>query len=138
MVQKAPKRNLFRLNRFQKPIVELILFPFVLIFAVLFLNILFFYYEIAHNLYSTEFMDIRVMSQRVIAALLILWISSLFVIIWSHRASNRLVGPFERILKELDEVIETRGKKMITAREGDDLANELLKRINILIERSHR
>lgn len=135
MTQKAPKRNLFRLNKFQKPIVELILFPFALIFAILFLNIVLFYFDMAKSYIATECVDIRFFGQRVMASLLILWIFSLFVIIWAHRISNKLVGPFDRVLRELDEVIAQNSKKKITARDGDELANELLKRINVLIER---
>ena len=136
MSTKPPKRNLFRLNRFQKPIVDLILFPFLLIFSILFLNIALFYYEIKKQVYP-DFLDVHVLSERFIAAAVVLWLTSLFVIVWAHRASNRVVGPFERILRELDEVIEKKLKKHITARQGDDLAAELLKRINILIDRSH-
>jgi len=49
--------------------------------------------------------------------------------------SSDLVGAFERITRELDEVIEGKEKKIIRARIPDELANELLKRINILIQR---
>ena len=48
--------------------------------------------------------------------------------------SHRMVGGFGRVLHELDEVIAGRSKRTIIARPKDDLFNELLKRVNVLIE----
>ena len=48
--------------------------------------------------------------------------------------TNNLLGPVSRIINELDMVIDGSRKKTITARPADELANELLKRINVLVE----
>jgi len=62
-------------------------------------------------------------------------ISVIFIIFWSYSLSNRVVGPHERIIKELDNIIEgTHEIKPLYTREGDDMFEELVKRINILLE----
>jgi len=47
--------------------------------------------------------------------------------------SHHLVGAFGRIIRELDEVIEGKRVKTITARPYDELANNILKRVNVLV-----
>jgi len=59
----------------------------------------------------------------------------LVVVCWTYKISNRLVGPYERVLREIDGVLEGKGKKIIVARKGDMLFEELLKRVNELINR---
>ena len=59
----------------------------------------------------------------------------LFVILLlSFLISKNLVGAFDRILKELDEVIDGKDRNKIGVRVRDDLANELLSRVNVLIK----
>ena len=63
-----------------------------------------------------------------------LWLLFVFIIVWVFNVSGKLVGAFGRIIRELDEFIDGKEIKRIKARRKDDLANELLKRINILIK----
>ncbi len=58
-----------------------------------------------------------------------------FIIFWTYFMSNRIVGPFDRITRELDEVVEGKRKAAITTRDGDEMFDQLLKRINSVIER---
>ena len=58
----------------------------------------------------------------------------LTLIYWVNYISNKILGPYERILKEFDSVLSTRNKKILKVREGDEMFAELLKRINILIK----
>ena len=61
-------------------------------------------------------------------------IALLFALLaWSYVLSKRIVGPFGRIIRELDEVLEGKRKTPIKARPKDILANELLERVNVLI-----
>ncbi len=48
--------------------------------------------------------------------------------------SQNLIGPFDRINRELDDIIAGRSKKIIVVRPRDKLAQTLLKRVNVLIE----
>jgi hypothetical protein len=45
-----------------------------------------------------------------------------------------LIGPFDRINRELDDIIAGRSKKTIGVRPRDQIAKTLLKRVNVLIE----
>jgi hypothetical protein len=64
----------------------------------------------------------------------ILFIITIFSVMEVFKASHSLVGSFGRIHRELDEIIEGKSKKLITARPGDELAEDLLKRVNVLIQ----
>lgn len=57
-----------------------------------------------------------------------------FLII-SFIISRNMVGAFERIVRELDEVIEGKRVGPLTARRYDVLAKDLLQRVNVLIEK---
>ncbi len=48
--------------------------------------------------------------------------------------SNDVVGPLDRIIRELDEVIDGGARQPITVRQRDELAHELLKRVNVLVK----
>ncbi|MBF0397894.1 MAG: hypothetical protein HQK78_14030 [Desulfobacterales bacterium] len=56
------------------------------------------------------------------------------LIFWTYRISNRLVGPYERIIKEIDEILEGKRENITPLRKGDEMFEKLLNRINILIE----
>jgi hypothetical protein len=67
----------------------------------------------------------------IVSCLFVIYILSLA---WSFVVSRNIVGAFGRIIRELDDVIDGKSKKTIGARTEDKLANELLKRINVLIK----
>ena len=54
--------------------------------------------------------------------------------LWAYAVSNQMVGAFERIIRELDGIIEGGAKRPIAARGRDEFATALLQRINVLIE----
>jgi len=74
---------------------------------------------------------VSLFSGAIIIALCTVFILSLVI---SFKMTNNLLGPVSRIINELDKVIDGSRKKTITARPADELANELLKRINVLVE----
>jgi len=130
------RKLLFRANKFQQPIINLILFPSIPIYLVTFLYILYFYYLVTTDTIAPgQTFDIEVITTITASILAILWIFTGVMLIWVYRVSNRMVGAFERILKEMDDVIEGKGKKHIQARKGDTLAIELLQRVNSLIDK---
>ncbi|MBF0571091.1 MAG: hypothetical protein HQL12_04400 [Candidatus Omnitrophica bacterium] len=47
---------------------------------------------------------------------------------------KNLIGPFNRINRELDEIIEGRSNRLLTARPEDEMVNGLLKRVNVLVQ----
>lgn len=58
----------------------------------------------------------------------------LSILLWTSYFSNKIIGPYSRILKELDEVLDGKRLEVLHVRKGDTLFDELLKRVNKLIE----
>ena len=57
------------------------------------------------------------------------------LVYWILYISNKILGPHERIIRELDEMIAgKKEKKPLTTRPNDQMFEELLPRINVLIE----
>jgi len=59
------------------------------------------------------------------------------VIVWAYVQTNRIVGPVDRMIKELDAHLEGTGSGSIALRKQDLLA-PLVERINALIARSEK
>jgi nitrogen fixation/metabolism regulation signal transduction histidine kinase len=55
--------------------------------------------------------------------------------LWTYYVSNKIVGPFERVLREVDDILAGKGKNKIGIRSKDGMFEELVKRINALVER---
>ncbi|MBF0386187.1 MAG: hypothetical protein HQL27_10025 [Candidatus Omnitrophica bacterium] len=140
-------RNLFvNVNKYQ----SLILRP-ILLTAILVCLFSLFYLFYAHNIAGSAryFLDPQsgelrsnLPTQQLMTILrtfpaILTFLSAILLIIsfWSFLVSNKILGPSTRILKELDEVISTRQKKVISSRKNDVLFEDILKRVNILISR---
>ena len=54
---------------------------------------------------------------------------------WGVQVTNRILGAYERLLRELDGVIANRSQGPLRVRSEDEMFAGLLKRVNILIER---
>lgn len=55
------------------------------------------------------------------------------LIFWAYNISNRILGPYERIIHELDLIISGKGRKLLHVRRNDEMFAELVERINVLI-----
>lgn len=58
------------------------------------------------------------------------------IVCWLFYVSNKLLGPTNRILNELDLIISGKRQDPIGTRPGDEIFEELVKRINVLIEKN--
>jgi len=77
--------------------------------------------------------------QRAIPVLLTVTTILMFVVIfWTFRISNRHFGFYDRVIKDLDDVLSGARKESVKTRKGDVLFNELLERINVLIEKRNK
>lgn len=56
----------------------------------------------------------------------------LLILIFAYKVSHRIVGPFDRIIRELDETIEGKRKGPIVLRKGDKFL-PLVERINKIL-----
>ena len=129
------KRQLFsRVNRFQKPIITIVVATsFTMVILAVCVDYLFFD---TTNIIIDLNKDISSLKMAALFILQMLPLLFYLFIVWAYKVSNRLVGPFERILRELDSIIEGKEKRHLHVRKGDELAEELLKRINVLIDKT--
>ncbi len=67
--------------------------------------------------------------------LMIIIVMLIFIILWAYYKTNKIIGPHDRIIRELDEIIVGKRKGPLTVRQGDDMFGELLERINTIIEK---
>jgi len=128
------KRSLLHVNRFQSPLLNLIIAFSLTTVIVLTICVSYLSYDVTNSILNPA-REIPTVKIVIILILLVLPLIFFLNIIWAYRASSRLLGAFERILRELDNILETKQKRHIQARENDRLANELLERVNKLIDR---
>ena len=137
MAQKFKRNLILHVNKYQKQI----LYPVFL--ACAFSSIL--------TIFCFVFILVRMTNARTIGPILmsdlqnfmpwlmlIIAYTILFIVFWTYYISNKIVGPHERILRELDEVIEGKRPGPIATRQGDEMFEQLLKRINALIEKTKK
>ena len=148
MAVKIQKRNPFRLaNKHQYHIILSVMVPALFCLVISLLSIYYISF-IAHQLAlynSADFSRPEVYTPWILNInrwmAVIPWIlfaisfSIFALVIWIFDFSNRLVGPYGRVLRELDEILEGKNKGKISLRRKDEFLGDLIKRINILIQR---
>lgn len=141
MAQKYKRDILMNVNRPQ----EKVLYPFYAACAMLLLCLIFFGYLFFKHPLLKESQSFHTLTYnyelgadlRVLMVVLISVVSAtLFIVVyWAYKISNKILGPYSRILRELDEMVEGKRNKPLRVRDGDEMFGELLKRINTIIER---
>lgn len=142
------KRNpVFHLNKFQQrllfPVIIIcIITSCILIFVMLYISYIGEHFAL---LASTTQQDIQwavpwfldMGRYNLVIPVLMLVIAGMLVLMvcWAYHITHRIIGPHERVIRELDEVIAGTREEPIIVRQGDDAYKELLKRINILIKK---
>lgn len=61
----------------------------------------------------------------------------LTILFFAHKIAHQIIGPFDRIIRELDEHVEGAGEGYITIRENDKFS-PLVERINKLLHRKKK
>ena len=136
MPKKYDRNVLSYVNRHQ----ERILYPFfgVCLIALISLVLLAFmdnplvqttrnYYKILHYWVDPQ-KAVDMCLQLLIAVVFFL------LIYWAFYASNKVLGAYDRLLRELDDIILGKKSGPLKVREGDELFDELLQRMNIFLE----
>ncbi len=129
MTKKPYKRSLlFHINTFQKQLI----FPVMLscLFSLVCLAYLYSYTDVWSVIYNDQYYFVKMALPWILISL-----AFLFIVLWTYYASNKIVGPFERVLREVDDILAGKGKKKIGTRKGDVMFKELIKRIDTLVER---
>ena len=126
-------RKLFSANEYERGILQLVF----LSAGIPVLVVVGFFYCLFSDLvyaYLNSGLADHFLSQFLILSLIILLYYFLFVGIIAYNFVHRLVGAFPRVLRELDERINTNVRTHIRLRKGD-YAKELVDRINALIDK---
>ncbi len=129
------RKRAFPTNKYQKRVLMLAFIPIVIVYVALISFATLFKHELMNvMLMDSPAMGIQFLIKWHITVIFVLAVIFIAILIWAYKISANLVGAFERILKEMDEVIAGRSQRKIKARAKDDLANELLHRVNQLID----
>ncbi len=132
-MKRKPRNLILRLNKYQ----HLIIYP-VLIACLggalsSILCLLFAYYPDSFLVFKN--IPLSEVRYHIPKILMVTNAIMIIVIFWTYYMSNKLVGPFERIVKHLDDIAEGKTKEPLGIRKGDEMFEELTKRINSIIKR---
>ncbi len=135
MTQTNRRTKNFYMNKYQRQIIVLAFYPtLVTCISILILAKLFYKQLVNIIVYNSTASSIHFINQWGSLTTFIVWCLFVLVLIWGYSISQKMVGAFIRVLRELDTIIEGGERKHIAVRQKDDLASELLQRINILID----
>ncbi len=125
------KRNFQRSILFNvSPLQERLLLPFYLTALLLCVCLGYFDYLLIQEPFFTH----KEKSMVLIGLSLLLSLGLVFLIWWAYVISNKVLGPHQRIISELDNILSGGKKKPLNTRRGDEMYEDLIKRINVLIE----
>ncbi len=126
-------RRIFSINPYEK---RMLLVVFLSASIPILVVIGFFYSMFSDLLYTylNSGLADHFLAQFFLLSIIIIVYYFIFVGIIAYRFIHRLVGPFPRILRELDERISGKSRSRIYLRQGD-YAKELVNRLNALIEK---
>ena len=125
----------FNMTKHQRQILRLSLVPSTIFCVVMYFLLRSFQTEVGQAIYTaSDVASIKFVSEWAFALLAILLLYLGCGFLWAYAVSNEVVGPFDRIIRELDEVIDGGARQPITVRQRDELAEELLKRVNVLVK----
>lgn len=137
MKKHQPRRLLLHTNKYQRrliiPIISVSLFAMFLTFLCL----EFYLAKLTNTGVMILNVDITQLKLLIPASLIGVSATLLFIIFWIFYVSNLMIGPYDRIVRELDEIIEGKRKGPLHLRNKDDMFAGLLRRINILIEKKN-
>ncbi len=147
-MKKKIIRNLFaNVNKYQTSLLYPVLISalivcissFVLIFNVYNVNKnLSFSYNISTNSLQANIQinDLFSILKVIPGVITILAVCILLITLWAFYVSNKLLGSVQRIIRELDDIIASKEKRFLETRKNDEPLEDLLKRINVLINRA--
>ena len=128
-------RAYLHMTKHQRQILRLSLVPSTIFCVVMYFLLRSFQTEVGQAIYTaSDVASIKFVSEWAFALLAILLLYLGCGFLWAYAVSNEVVGPFDRIIRELDEVIDGGARQPITVRQRDELAEELLKRVNVLVK----
>ncbi len=134
IVSKKFHRNLIlHLNRYQERIIYPVLISCLIACTSAIFCLAYIYFPEEEIIFKT--FQMKDLKSIVPWILVILSLSVMVIVFWAYYISNKIVGPIERVLKELDDVISGKRTEPLGTRKGDEMFDELVKRINALIKK---
>jgi len=139
ITQRKKHRNvLFHSNKYQRKIIILPLISAFILCSLLSIIIIFLQNDILKAvLYSKGTETISIINKWAILIIFYLWTFFMIIIVGSFTIASNLVGAFNRIIRELDLIISGKKKAHIYVRKEDNMATDLIKRINLLIDKKN-
>ena len=134
MPENYKRQILFRTNQFQRPIINVVIASALVTIIVITLCISYVYNGMVDEIMNPT---TNVPTEELLILIVLMCMPVIFssIVLWTYRITNEMVGAFERLLRELDQIITSKKKEHLVVRKRDVLAGELIKRINILIDR---
>lgn len=129
----AFKRNIFfHANKFQTRVIFYLVALGASCLSLMTLFLSYLYADLDNFIHTPQFFIIKlcIVVALPLAALLIL-----IVCFYTYYMTNKMFGPYDRIVRELDNIKNTEQKRMLTVRKGDEMFQELIDRINSLIHK---
>lgn len=131
------RQSFFRTSRYQRPLMSLTLMPTFVFCCVLSIFVLFLHNELLDYMKTSSSAEgVRLMQQGGWFAIVMIWSFFMVTFIWAKKVSHRMVGAFERVNRELDQVVSGSDIDKISARDHDELVGDILLRINTLISQN--
>lgn len=130
---EQPRNLLLNVNKFQK----LIIFPiiiFCIIAGVMVYMALEYNVRVSINPKEPTILSFDAAKYGEALPYMLILIAAMLVCIigWTYYISNRIVGPHNRIIRELDAMIEGKQKGQLSVRKDDAMFAEIVDRINKL------
>lgn len=121
---------------------EKILYPFyvaclLLLFSFIALARIFWQPFIGPSGNSTDLLNLQQLNELQTEVLIFGGIFAIIfftLIFWAFSISHQILGPYERVLRELDEIIIGKKVTPLRTRREDFMFAEIVKRINLLVE----
>jgi hypothetical protein len=129
----SDRQLFFKSNKYQRMIIHLVFYPSLVVFCIVTYYISMFTYDVMAAFAANDEASLTLIKWKTILLLAVITGCFLAIILWAYVVSSRLVGAFERILKELDGILAGEPKHLFKARRNDALANDLIQRLNALI-----
>lgn len=130
----AFKRNVFsRINKFQWRIIFYLSALGACCLSLMLLFLSYLYTDIDHFIHTRPFVMVRTC---IVIALPLSAFLVLIVCLYTYYMTNKMFGPYDRIVGDLKKMNDEGEKRQLTVRQEDEMFRELVVQLNRLIRRS--
>ncbi len=121
------------LNKYQKELLYPVLVTCTIGCLIALLALDYFYFDKAALIYHFSFSHLKMLLPwfLTLAGLLVGVVG-----IQIYLLSSRIIGPYNRIIREMDQVLAGASKQPLRVRKGDEMFHDLTERVNRLIDRA--